>query len=96
MKLHMLMDYWDVINIDGHSFEELLGAFEDFRRRRSRQPLVIIADTIKGKGVSFMERNIIWHHTVPTDGNLKIAREKLAFNKKGENGNEYSSDSIRY
>lgn len=72
---------WDVRTINGHSFEELLSAFKDFRCRKSYRPLVIIANTIKGKGVSFMERNIIWHHSVPTDENLKIARQELTLNK---------------
>ena len=72
---------WDVRSINGHSFDELLGASKDFRFRKSPRPLVIIANTIKGKGVSFMERNIVWHHSVPTGENLKIARQELALSK---------------
>jgi len=68
---------WDIRAISGHSFHELLAAFKDFRIRKSPQPLVIIANTIKGKGVSFMERNIIWHHSVPKGEELKIARQEL-------------------
>ena len=69
---------WDVRDINGHSFHELLAAFKDFRIRKSPRPLVIIANTIKGKGVSFMEGNIVWHHGVPRGENLEIARRQLA------------------
>lgn len=69
---------WDVREVNGHSFEELLDAFQDIRSCNSSQPLVIIANTVKGKGVSFMERKIIWHHSVPTGEDLKIARQELA------------------
>lgn len=69
---------WGVREVNGHSFEELLDAFNDFRFRKSPRPLVVIANTIKGKGVSFMERNLIWHHAVPTGADLEKARQELA------------------
>lgn len=69
---------WDVRDVNGHSFAELLGAFKDFRSRKSSRPLVVISNTIKGKGVSFMEGNIIWHHSVPKGKELEIARQELA------------------
>lgn len=72
---------WDVRTVDGHSFSQLLAAFKDFRACQSSRPLVIIANTIKGKGVSFMERNLPWHHSVPAGDNLKKAREELAGSK---------------
>jgi len=68
---------WDVVTVNGHSFEELLSVFGDFRLRRSDKPLMIIAETIKGKGVSFMERNPGWHHSVPKGEQLEIARREL-------------------
>lgn len=58
---------WNVVNINGHSFEEILGALDGIRSRKSSKPLVIIADTIKGKGVSFMCYNPLWHAVVPKD-----------------------------
>lgn len=85
---------WDVRAINGHSFDELLRALKDFRIRESPRPLVIIANTIKGKGVSFMERNLDWHHSVPAGENLKIARQELMLNKKGGDQDEYSSNGI--
>lgn len=72
---------WEVRNINGHAFDELLGVFKSLRFRKSTQPLVIIANTIKGKGVSFMERKIVWHHSVPTGEYLKIARQELMLSK---------------
>ena len=69
---------WDTVKVDGHSFEELFAAFEDFRQRKSCRPLIIIANTVKGKGVSFMEKEIQWHHGVPSGKELEIARQELS------------------
>lgn len=54
---------WKCLNIDGHSEEELLKAFNV----KSDKPIAIIANTIKGKGVSFMENNVIWHNNRLTE-----------------------------
>lgn len=57
---------WNVIEINGHSHDELRRAFHcSFDNDR---PVVIIANTIKGAGVPFMENNIIWHYRFPRDG----------------------------
>lgn len=53
---------WDVFDVDGHNFEELISAFE----AAQKGPKVIIANTIKGKGVSFMEDSLDWHYKSPT------------------------------
>jgi transketolase len=71
---------WDVRVVDGHSFEALLDAFMDVRERNSRRPLMIIAKTVKGKGVSFMEGDLHWHHNVPKGDRLVKARSELAVN----------------
>lgn len=68
---------WDVIIINGHLFKEIISGFEKIRRRDSGRPLAIIANTIKGKGVSFMERKIKWHHGIPVGRELEIARHEL-------------------
>lgn len=75
---------WQVREVNGHSFEELFEAFKDFRNQESNQPFVIIANTIKGKGVSFMEQNLVWHHRVPSGKDLAIAREELSLYDQGE------------
>lgn len=66
---------WNVITINGHSFDELLNCFNIVRN--SQKPTIIIAETIKGKGVSFMEKELIWHHTVPKDDKIQIAKKEL-------------------
>lgn len=66
---------WDCYEIDGHTFPDLLRTFETVRA--AKQPSLIIANTIKGKGVSFMEQSIQWHHGVPDARELELARREL-------------------
>ncbi len=54
---------WAVSTVDGHDIEALINVFDSV----SNKPKLIIANTIKGKGVSFMEHNIDWHHAVLTN-----------------------------
>ena len=68
---------WETLEIDGHSFEEISRAWEHIRQRCSDKPVVLIAHTIKGKGVSFMEGNFRWHHNVPKGKDLDLARQEL-------------------
>ena len=68
---------WDVTVVDGHSFEELLGALKALATRRSQKPLTLIANTVKGKGVYFMEGDLNWHHNVPRGDDLELARKEL-------------------
>jgi transketolase len=68
---------WEVRDIVGHSFKELLMSFGDLPTRTSSKPLAIIANTVKGKGVSFMEGKLKWHHSIPTGDELAIARKEL-------------------
>lgn len=69
---------WEVITIDGHSFEAIFGALRTVRTRTSPQPLAVIANTVKGRGVSFMEDVPKWHHGVPKGELLERARQELA------------------
>ena len=57
---------WNALQIDGHDHAALRRAFED--AKTSDKPTVIIADTVKGKGISFMEFDILWHYRFPHDG----------------------------
>ncbi len=68
---------WDVINIDGHDFNAIFCALEDFRCFKRKKPLVIIADTVKGKGVDFMEQKSLWHARVPKGDEIKEAKRQL-------------------
>lgn len=52
---------WDVQRINGHSVDEIVDAFDAAKQTSRRQPHVIIADTIKGKGVQRMELDVNWH-----------------------------------
>lgn len=58
---------WNVIEIDGHDHNALREAFKKAQSSTDK-PSVIIANTIKGKGVSFMESNILWHYRFPHEG----------------------------
>ena len=69
---------WNVIEIDGHNFLELEQAFEKAKRELNK-PTVIIANTIKGKGVSFMEGSPLWHGSVAlSDEDLVTSLNELA------------------
>lgn len=68
---------WEVANVNGHSFDEMQSIFGNLRVRKSERPLMVIAQTIKGKGISFMENNPYWHHAVPNTAELQIARKEL-------------------
>ena len=66
---------WNTTEIDGHNINEIYNAI--ITAQQSNKPYVIIANTIKGKGVSFMENNAGWHGKAPNDDELKIALEEL-------------------
>lgn len=67
---------WNVLEVDGHSFEELLSAIEEAERFKGR-PTVIVCKTIKGKGVSFMENQASWHGTAPNKEQCAIALKEI-------------------
>ena len=84
---------WNVIEIDGHNYDEIAQAIDLFQHKMVRSaegrllpsgrkngplPTVIIANTIKGKGVSYMEGELLWHYRNPNDEQLKQALEELA------------------
>jgi transketolase len=69
---------WDTAVVNGHAFEDLLPVLRDIHSRRSQRPLVIIASTVKGKGVSFMEGQLQWHHNVPKREKIETARKELS------------------
>lgn len=67
---------WDVAEINGHSFEEILMAV-DACKKSTEKPNVIIANTVFGKGVSFMEGNPDWHAKAPNEEEYKRAMDDL-------------------
>ena len=70
-----------VINIDGNDFDQIDAAFKEAKATKG-MPTAIIAHTVKGKGVSFMENQVGWHGTAPNDEQYAVAREELE--KAGE------------
>lgn len=68
---------WEVKNVDGHSFRELSEAFLCNQFDKRDRPLVILANTTKGKGLDFMEGNGRWHHRLPIGGQADEALERL-------------------
>jgi len=67
---------WRVIEIDGHDIGAILAALE-VRESIKRQPVIIIAKTIKGKGVSFMENQVGWHGQAPKAEQVQQALTEL-------------------
>jgi len=68
---------WKVIRVDGHDIPALISAFDAAKEVRG-QPVVIIAKTIKGKGVSFMENGVDWHGKAPSQEEAKKALAELS------------------
>lgn len=73
---------WNVCVIDGHNFEEIKLALENSKNTKQK-PTVIIANTIKGKGVSFMENNAGWHGSAPSKEQRDLAISELEGLRKG-------------
>jgi transketolase len=65
---------FEVIEIDGHNHEEIKSALST---EVNGKPAAIIANTVKGKGVSFMENNILWHYRSPRDDDYERAMKEL-------------------
>ena len=70
---------WNTTEVDGHDIEELKSAFSDLKQNG---PNVLIAHTVKGKGVSFMEGNPKWHHGILSDDKLDEALKEMNGVKK--------------
>ena len=81
MALDPLIDKWKSFGwhsqeIDGHDFNEIRDSFMN-AKKNNQQPSVIIANTIKGKGISFMEDNNNWHYRIPNEKELSQALSEL-------------------
>ena len=70
-----------IININGNDFDEIRAAFKEARETKG-MPTAIIAKTVKGKGVSFMENACDWHGKAPNDEQYEVAMADLE--KAGE------------
>lgn len=67
---------FEVISIDGHDFEQIINAFNKAETVKGK-PTAIIAKTVKGKGVSFMENSAAWHGKVPSGTEFELAMKEL-------------------
>ena len=78
---------WDYKIVNGPTPENIVAAFNDWDKQddRLKNPLVIIVNTVKGKGVSYMENKPKWHHGVPSEEQLEIAKGTLEVNNEHEN-----------
>lgn len=72
---------WETRRINGHNFEEIFNSLKDIKNRKNEKPLVIIANTIKGKGISFMENQILWHGIAPKGKEAEKAIKELSNEK---------------
>lgn len=70
---------WNVVEIDGHNYEEIRKAL---LARNTATPTLVIANTIKGKGVSFMENVPIWHYRMPNEQELPVLMKELGLSKE--------------
>ena len=68
---------WNVQEINGHDFNEILDALDQARATKGK-PSVILAHTVKGKGVPFMENVVVWHGKTPSKEDYEKAMEALA------------------
>ena len=67
---------WNVVEIDGHDFDQIFAVL-DVAKETVGKPTMVIAKTVKGKGVSFMEHAAGWHGTAPSDEDVRKALEEL-------------------
>lgn len=67
---------WGYIEVDGHDLDKLAAVFK--LARNADKPTMILANTIKGKGVSFMENDLMWHHSVPSKEQFILAKKEVA------------------
>lgn len=76
LKEKFLAFGWNVLEVDGHDIEALQKAFHSVYRKAER-PTVLLAKTVKGKGVSFMENQVSWHGSAPTKEQYEQAMQEL-------------------
>jgi transketolase len=73
---------WHVIRVDGHDHAALHAAYDEAKAARGEdKPIVIVADTVKGKGVSFMENDVLWHYRTARGEEYTAALKELEAQK---------------
>ena len=69
---------WEVARVDGHNFHKIYNSLKNLINKKSSKPKILIADTVKGKGVSFMENEVFWHYHSPDKDEYSRALKELA------------------
>ena len=87
LKKKIISFNWNVVEINGHSFKEIDRAIN--KKFKNEKPIFIIAHTVKGKGVSFMENKPLWH------GSLKMSIEQITSSLKELGANKNLIDECR-
>ena len=77
---------WNVIHVDGHDYAALIAAFEQAAACKGK-PTVLLAKTVKGKGISYMENNAGWHGKAPSDEQYEQGKQELEAVLAGLEGN---------
>ena len=67
---------WQAVELDGHDMNELVNVFDSLPMG-NKKPVAVIAHTVKGKGVSFMEDDNNWHYRIPTEQEVILAHKEL-------------------
>jgi transketolase len=75
---------WSVVELDGHNMAELVCAIDNLPAPDSGKPTALVCSTIKGKGVSFMERNIGWHAGSLSEEDMAKALAEIANGRSGQ------------
>ena len=73
---------WELIRINGHDMKQVVFALEEAKRRKNGKPICILCDTVKGKGVSFMENQAGWHGKVPNKDEMTKGLAELGVTDK--------------
>ena len=73
---------WDVTSVDGHDLNALVQTLQADRSSKKKGPRIILANTIKGKGISFMEQVPIWHYRMPNESELALVKAELGITEK--------------
>ncbi len=68
---------WEAKDIDGHDVKALHEFFTEWKKRKSTKPFALIAHTVKGKGISYMENQPLWHNKIPNEKQIEQARKEL-------------------
>lgn len=72
---------WDAYEIDGHDMEQIVNVFTSSKKSQSK-PVAIIANTVKGKGISFMEDDNNWHYRIPNANEVLLAYKELGISNR--------------